>query len=80
MQAGCQLENAAFAFDQFLLEIFFAAAIGDVFSEDHHAFVPAHFIAQRRIDEIGHRLGGRLLAIGASSLVFRRNGLGVERR
>jgi hypothetical protein len=34
LQAGGELEDSALAFDQLLLDVFFAAAVGDVFAED----------------------------------------------
>ena len=59
LQAGGELEDAALALDQFLLEIFFAAAVGDIFSEDHDALIAAHLVAQGGIDQVGHGLGRR---------------------
>ncbi len=46
LQAGGQLEYAAFAFDQLLLQILLAAAIGDVFPENHNALIAPHLVAQ----------------------------------
>jgi hypothetical protein len=65
----------------FCFEIFFAAAVGDVFAEDDNALVAAHLVAQRGVDEVGHGLvrGGGALAIGRG--FGRANGrLSVERR
>ena len=64
LQAEGELEDSAFAFHQLPLQVFFAAAIGYVFAEDHDALVALHFVAQRYVDQIGHGLGHRLLAIG----------------
>ena len=58
LQARGQFEDSAFALYQLVLEVFFAAAVRHIFAEDDDAFIAAHFIAQRGIDQIGHRLIG----------------------
>ena len=59
LQAEGELEDAAFPFHLLLLEILFAAAIGNVFAEDDDAFVALHFVAQA-------------VALMRSAMVFRR--------
>ena len=54
LQPGGQLEDSALALDHFLLEIFFAAAVGDVFAENDDALVAPHLVAQRGIDHVRH--------------------------
>ncbi len=54
LQARGQFEYSAFAFDLFLFEILFAAAISHVFAKDHDAFVTPHLVFQADIDQIGH--------------------------
>ena len=46
LQSGGQLEDAALALHHLLAQIFFAAAIGDVFAENDDALVALHLIAQ----------------------------------
>ena len=77
LQAEGEFEDSAFAFDQLALQIFFAAAVADVFAENHDALVALHFIAQRRGDQVGHGLGGNLFAVGRD---FGHDRLRVERR
>ena len=80
LQPGGQFEHAALAFDQFLLEVLLPAAVGHVFPEDHNAFVTAHLVAQRGVDQIGHRLGRWLLAVRSHGLGLGWRGLGFEGR
>ena len=71
LQARGQLEHTALALDQFLFEIFFAAAVGDVFPENNDAFILPHLIAQGSADEIGHGFSvSRLLVIVCRRVVF----------
>ena len=77
LQAERQLEDSALAFHQLALQVFFAAAIGHVFAEDHDAFVALHLVAQRGIDQVGHGFGGGLLAVGG---IGPNDRLRVERR
>src|SRR5205814_9140223 len=53
LQAGSQLENAPLAFDEFLLEILFPAAVGHVLAINNVARVVPHFVAQAGYDEVG---------------------------
>ena len=75
LQTGSELENSAFAFDHLLPQILFAAAIGNVFAKDHDALIALHLVAQRGVDQVGHGLGSRLLAVSRG---FGGNRLGVE--
>ena len=50
LQAGGQLEHAAFAFD--FAEVAFAAAIGHILAEHDHALVAAHLLVQRGVDQV----------------------------
>src|ERR1700733_11039686 len=52
-------------FHQLLTEIFFAAAVSDIFAEDDDAFVALHFVAERRVDEVRHGFGGELFGVFA---------------
>src|SRR6266567_5555693 len=56
LQPRRQLEHATLAFDLLLFQIFFAAAIGNVFAKDHNAVVATHFIFQADVDQFGHSL------------------------
>ncbi len=64
LQAEGQLEDSTLALHQLAFQVFFAAAIGHVFAEDHDALVALHFVAQRRVDQVGHGLRRWLFAIG----------------
>ena len=69
LQPGRELEDAALALDHFLLEIFLAAAVGDIFAENDDALVAPHLVAQGGIDQVGHGFGvDRLLAVRRRSL------------
>src|SRR5437660_1166456 len=46
LQAGSQFENTALAFDEFLLEILFTAAVSHVLAINNDARVAPHFVAQ----------------------------------
>src|SRR6266498_408606 len=61
LQPSRQLEDAALALDHLLAQVLFAAAVGNVFSENHNAFVPLHLIMQGRINEVRHGFGRWLL-------------------
>src|SRR5580704_2356002 len=56
LQARGQLEYAALALDQFLLEILVAAAVGNVLAKHHDTLVAGHLIAQSGVDQVGHGL------------------------
>ena len=77
LQPKRQLENSALAFHQLALQVFFAAAIGHVFAEDHDALVALHLVAQGHVDQIGHGLRRGLLAVGG---IWTDHRLRVERR
>src|ERR1700683_1651432 len=77
LQAEGEFEDSALALYQLALQVFFAAAIGHVFTEDHDALVALHFIAKRYIDQIGHGFRSGLLAIGRIGTDHR---LRIERR
>jgi len=47
--------------DQLLLQVLFAAAIGNVLSKNHDAFVALHLVAHAGMDEVSH---GLLRALG----------------
>ena len=55
LQAGRGFEDAALPFHRG--ELFFAAAIGDVFTEDDDARVALHFVDQRGRDHFDHGFG-----------------------
>src|SRR6185437_5299304 len=70
LQTRSQLEHTTLSLDQFLGKILFAAAVGDVFSEDDDPLVTPHLVFQTRVDQIGHRFRGWSLlgfAIGGSN-------------
>ena len=46
LQSRGEFEDAALAFDLLLLDVLFAAAVGDVFAEDDDALVAPHLVAQ----------------------------------
>ncbi len=52
---GRGLEDAALPFH--VRQVFDAAAVGDVFSEDYDALVAGHFVEQRGRDDFDHRFG-----------------------
>ena len=64
LQAGGELEDAAFALD--LGERVFAAGVGHVFAVDDDARIAAHLVVQAGVDEVGHGRGA--LPFAASTL------------
>ena len=55
LQAGGELEDAAFALD--LSQRLFAAGVGHVFAIDHDARIAAHLVVQAGVDQVGHGAG-----------------------
>ncbi len=72
LQAGCQLEDAAFAFDLLFLQILLAAAVRNIFAENHDPAVAPHLIFQADGDEVGHGL------VAAFQPGLRLHGHGIE--
>src|SRR5262249_13441732 len=60
LQAGGELEDAALALDLLLLQVVFAAAVGNVFAEDDDTLIPAHLVLQTGVDQVRHGLGRAL--------------------
>ena len=75
LQAGGGFEDAAFAFD--VLEVFFAAAVGDVFAEDDDALVAGHFVGERGGDHFDHGFRSAVkLGLGVECV---RSGIDIRR-
>src|SRR5579859_1151657 len=75
LQAGGGFENAALALD--LLQIDFAAGVGDVLAENGNALIPGHFVGERCRDHFDHGLGRAMelrlsFKCGRSGVDFRR--------
>ena len=56
LQAGGQFENPSLAFDEPLLDVLLAVAVGHVFAEQDDARVAAHLVAQASMNQPGHGL------------------------
>src|SRR5215472_9812971 len=54
LQASGEFEYSTFAFDLLLHQVFFAAAIGHVFTENHDAIIAPHLILQAGSDQVRH--------------------------
>src|SRR5581483_1608504 len=77
LQAGGDFEDAALSFD--FAEAGFAAAIGDIFAEDHHARIAAHLFAEGGVEQVHHSHGRALEAgLGAEGVAGGVDGFGVE--
>src|SRR5208283_504863 len=81
LQASGQFEDSSLAFDQFLLEILFAAGVGYILSEDDDTLIAVHLVAQRGVDEVRHGLVWRGLVwrVGGALAIGRRLGGGQRR-
>ena len=78
LQAGGELEDSALAFDLLVLQVFFAAAVGNVFAEHDDARVAPHLVLQAGVDEIGH---GAVAGLDVTPVLRGRgmHGFGLER-
>src|SRR6187402_3070266 len=60
LKTGGQLEDAALPFQLSALQMLVTTGVRNIFTEDHDPRITPHLIAQRGVDEIGHRSLGHI--------------------